>query len=206
MATITGTQIVDRVRYLSQDTDASNYRDSDANMLALLNEAVRALCELVPAESLSTENITLVAGAKQSIPAKAVSLVNVLRNMGAAGATPGDAITPTARDLLDIFVPGWQNSAAVTTIVHYIPDAKNPKVFHVYPPAASGIAVEAVLAVPPVEMTALSETIKVNDTYAAALINYVMFRIYSKDAEDAANTTLAKGYYDAFRAAVGDGA
>lgn len=200
MATFTGTQIVARARFLSQDTDPAKYRDSDPDMLAWLNEATRALCELVPAESLSTEDLVLVAGAKQTIPARATALVDVVRNVD------GNAVTPTSRELLDVFTPGWQTMANASSIVHYIPSAKNPKVFHTYPPATAGVELEVVLAVPPAEMAALTETIKVNDTYAAALINYVLFRLYSKDAEDAANAALAKGYYDAFRAASGGGA
>lgn len=205
MATITGTQIVQSVRILAHDTEEP-YRDEDAEMLIWLNEATRALCELIPAESTSTENLTLAAGAKQTLPAKALALMSVLRNMGASGATPGLAITPTSRDLLDRFVPGWQNESQSATVVHYMQDVKNPKVFHVYPPAQANIQIEAVLAVPPVAMTSLTEVIKVNDTYAAALINYILFRIFSKDAESEGNAALAKVYYGAFTAAAGSGA
>jgi hypothetical protein len=203
MATVTGTQIANSVRFLAQDEDDSAYRYADAEILTWLNEAQVALCTVVPAESTKTVGIPLVAGALQTLPAEAISLNSILRNLGVGGVTPGNAITPTVRNMLDVFVPSWQNAAQTAAIVHYIPDATNPKRFHVYPPSVVNNYVEAVYTVVPTPLGSLASVVSVNDTYVPALVNYVLFRLYSKDAEDASNAALAEAYYKAFASAAG---
>jgi hypothetical protein len=43
----------------------------------------------------------------------------------------------------------------------------------------------------------------VDDVYATTLINYILYRAYSKDAEYAANGALATAYYGQFMALLG---
>jgi hypothetical protein len=48
-----------------------------------------------------------------------------------------------------------------------------------------------------------SETIKIVDSYANAMLDYMLYRAYSKDAEYAANAQRAMGHYQAMQAALG---
>ena len=45
--------------------------------------------------------------------------------------------------------------------------------------------------------------ILVDDVYATALINYMLYRAYSKDAEYAANAAQATAFYQQFMALLG---
>ncbi len=48
-----------------------------------------------------------------------------------------------------------------------------------------------------------SETIKIVDSYANAMLDYVLYRAYSKDAEYAANVQRAQGHYTVMQTALG---
>jgi hypothetical protein len=48
----------------------------------------------------------------------------------------------------------------------------------------------------------LTSTITLDDIYISALTDYTLYRAYSKDAEYAANTTLASAYYQNFTALI----
>lgn len=199
---MTGMQIAERLRRLLQDENLSAPRYTDAELLAWLNEAYLAIIKIVPAEGMRVGNITLAAGVNQSLPAGGILLVSVRRNMDLSGAV----ITPTSRAALDAFVPGWHTSTQASTIVHYMPDATDASRFSVYPPALANTVVEAQWVHTPEPATSLSEEIKVRDVFAPALVNYVAFRLYSKDADDASNAQVASAYYSAFLSAAGSAA
>lgn len=49
----------------------------------------------------------------------------------------------------------------------------------------------------------MATPIKLDDIYANAILDYVLYRAYSKDAEYAANASRAALHYQAFTAALG---
>lgn len=67
---------------------------------------------------------------------------------------------------------------------------------------AKNHAVELVYSASPTDCT-LSSTISVDDIYANALLDYVLYRAYSKDADYAQNAQLAVAHYQAFSASLG---
>ena len=204
MPTITGSSIVDRAGVLLQDLASVRWERSE--LLAWLNDGQRAAVALKPELSTSTAPLQLAAGVtKQAIPSGALRLLNVTRNLGAAGTTPGAAIRVVDRASLDAFVPTWHADAnAVGLIQHFIPDAGDPRAFYVYPKApATAWYIEVVTSVPPADTNDSGGAIGIDDVYAPALLNYVLFRAYSKDAEAAASAQLATSYFAAFRAELG---
>lgn len=200
---MTGTQIAEQLRRLLQDEDLSAPRYTDAELLAWLNEAYLALIKIVPAEGMRVGNITLAAGINQSLPDGGIALIEVRRNMGINGASPGRVLTLMSREALDAFLPDWPSSAQTAVLLHYMPDVADASRFYVYPPALPDTTVEAKWVHTPESATSLSETIKVRDVFAPALVNYVAFRLYSKDADDASNAQIASAYYSAFLSAAG---
>jgi len=48
-----------------------------------------------------------------------------------------------------------------------------------------------------------AEPILIDDVYATALVNYMLYRSYSKDAEYAANAAQAQAYYQQFMLLLG---
>lgn len=202
MATITAQEIVDRAGVLIQD--ATNVRWPESELLDWLNDGQREIVLVRPEAHSTNTAVQLAEGTKQSIPADGISLLDIVRNMGTDGVTPGNAVRIIDREVLDAQRPDWHTEAAAASVKHYMYDGRNPKNFYVYPPqpAVSQGYVELVYASSPTDC-ALVDAIKVDDVYANALLDYILYRAYSKDAEYAANAPRAVGHYQAFMQSLG---
>ena len=203
MATIQVNNLVSRAATLIQD--ATNIRWPTSELIDWLNDGQREIVLLKPQASVKNESVALTTGAtKQTIPAAGVMLIDVARNMGAAGSTPGDAIRVTSREVLDAQKPTWHSDANTDgKIKHYMFDPRDPKTFYVYPKApATAWYVEVIYSASPTDCSA-GGTIQIDDIYANALLDYVLYRAYSKDAEYAQNAQLAVAHYQAFSNSIG---
>ena len=204
MSTITGKSIVDRASLLLQDV--TNVRwGTTSDLLLWLNDGQREVVLLKPEACVSSAAILLTANAtKQNIVTasspKAIMLIDIVRNMGAAGTTDGDGIRLSSREILDAGIPNWHSATNTAgKIVHDVFDPRNPKTFYVFPKAPSSAwYVEAVFSSSPTDTDYASAVIGVDDIYANALLDYVMYRAYSKDADYAQNAQLAAAHYQAF--------
>ena len=123
-----------------------------------------------------------VAGTKQTLPSDGVALIDISRNFAADGTTPGRAVRPVKRAQLDKNLPDWHNAAATLDALHYTYDRQNPKVFYVYPPSNAVGKLEIIYGASPADATLVS-TISIDDTWQTALLNYMVFRCLSKEAE-----------------------
>ena len=196
MATLTTTPVLSRVSTLLQDT--TNIRWTKAELLNYLSDAQREVCFLKPDAHAKTATLTLTADTKQAIPADGVTLIDVVRNMTGTKRAPR-AVT---REILDAQIPGWHSSTPAAEVQHFTFDPQNQKIFYVYPPNTGTGSLEIVYAASPVELTD-GATLAIDDVWMPALVNYVMYRCYSKDAEYAANAQLAAAYYQAFTGQMG---
>lgn len=197
MPTITAKTITSRASVLLQDT--TNIRWPEAELLQWLNDGQREIVLYKPSAFSKTAVMQLVPGTKQNLPADGTTLIGITRNMGTTGTAPGNVIRMTTREVLDSQIPNWHTTAANATALHYTYSLAEPKTFYVYPPQpATGMnQVEVVYAGAPTDV-GINDVIRLDDLYMTALINYVMYRAYSKDAEFAANVQLAAAYYQAF--------
>lgn len=203
MATIQVNNLVSRAATLIQD--ATNIRWPTTELIDWLNDGQREIVLLKPQASVKNESVQLTTGStKQSIPAAGVMLIDVARNMGAAGSTPGDAIRVTSREVLDAQKPTWHSDANTDgKIKHYMFDPRDPKTFYVYPKApATAWYVELIYSASPTDCSA-GGVIQIDDIYANALLDYILYRAYSKDAEYAQNAQLAIAHYSAFSNSLG---
>lgn len=192
MAT-TAASVISTTSTLLQDT--TNVRWPTAELLNYLNDGQREIALYKPNASVTTTNKVLGAGSKQSLPSDGLVLIDVVRNMG-NGAQPGNAIRVVAREVLDAQVPDW-HTATGAAVKHYVYSSMDPKTFYVYP-AASGSAIEITYGQTPATVAAVGNNITVDDIWTPALVNYICYRAYSKDAEYAANAAAAQSYYQAF--------
>lgn len=202
MGAITGTEISNAVRILSQD-NGSTKRYEDSTHLVWMNEALRAVCAKHPEESSVMQVLALGAGIWQTLPTSALRLLKPICNMGVGGATYGSAVRFTDKDALEQFNPNWQTATAAQDIEHvlYDPDLDSRR-FAVYPPALVTSTVQVLYATIPTAMVALADAIPINDSYANAVQAYMMFRYFSTDTEDAANAQAAASYYELFKTEV----
>lgn len=198
MAVTTVAAMLSRASVILQDP--TNIRWPQTELLDWLNDGQREIALYKPNVFVKNTVQQLVSGTKQTLPADGVTLVDVVRNMGVNGSTPGDAIRVVTREILDAQVRGWHSSTASATTKHYVYTPLDPKTFYVYPPQPSSGAgqVEVIYVASPTDATLVS-TITIDDVYMTALLNYILFRAYTKDAEYANNAQLAAAYYQQFQ-------
>lgn len=191
MGTITGQTLADNAAGLIHDT--SRIRWTDTDWLQWLNDAQRAAVLLKPEAHVVNDAVLLTPSVtRQTLPAGGVQFVSLLRNLGVDGATPGSVIRVAARDSLDAVAPDWHTEAATGKVNNFVFDPRDPLHFYIYPKAPdTAWYVELVYSSIPGEMSALSETIDLEDVYANVLVSYMLYRAYLRDAEYAQNAELA---------------
>lgn len=194
--------ILTRATDILQDT--TSVRWPEAEMLRWMSDAQREIVLYRPDASVTNTNFQLASGAtKQTLPSQAIRLIDVVRNMGAAGSTPGRVIRNINREILDAQIPTWHSDAGAAEVKHFMWDARDPKNFYVYPKPTSASYVEVIYSVSPTEITTNSQNISVDDFYANTILDYMLYRAYSKDAEYTGNAQRAVAHYQAFTTALG---
>lgn len=192
--------IVDRAGLALQDEE--HVRWTTLELFEWINEGAAMIVSLKPAAGAKMVVLALDAGAQQRIDDEVVQQFDLVCNVGADEQTPGRAIRRTERHLLDSANPNWHSMKPSGTIKHYTWDDRTPNAFFVYPPAVADTRVMASLAVLPDDVTSVDDALVLNVKYSAALLNYVLFRAFSKESEFG-NGTLAAAYYEAFKDALG---
>ena len=198
MATIVAQNLVSRAATILQDS--TNTRWPEDELLDWLNDGQREVVLYKPDANPKTETVSLVAGTKQGIPAYGLSLLDVIRNVD--GGSPGRATRIIERRVMDEQLPDWHHETPASEVKHYVFDERNPKVFWVYPPNNGSGEVDVLFSSAPTDI-ALSDTLGVDDIYANALVDYMLYRAYLKDADYAANDQRSANQYERFMAAVG---
>ena len=87
-------------------------------------------------------------------------------------------------------------------VKHFVYSERNSKYFYVYPPNTGTGTLELVYSASPLN-AALGGLISVDDIYQSVLLDYILYRAWSKDAEYATNPTRASAHYTAFVNALG---
>lgn len=185
--------------------DKTNIRWTVPELIRSLNDGQRAIVLLRPDASAVNTPHQLVVGSRQRIPDNGLRLLDVTRNMGANGALAGRAIRIVQREVLDSQLPDWHTQTS-NVVRHYMLDNRDPKRFYVYPavPPNASVFVELVYSSNPRDVASDTDVIAIDDIYAPALVNYVVFRSYSKDAEYTADGNAATLHYQAFTKLLGD--
>jgi hypothetical protein len=187
-------QLIDSAAIILQDV--TNVRWPRPELLAWLNQAQLQIAMIRPDASVANQNITLVAGTKQSIPAPGLHLLDIVRNNN------GAAIRLVSREVLDSFSTGWHAAAPSTKIKHYTIDQRDPSVFYVYPAAVAGTIVEGVYSIPPADCATEAAPIFSN-IYASPILDWMLYRSYLKDSEFANDLAKADGYMNKFMTMLG---
>lgn len=201
MGTVTAQTIIDKASV--QLIDLTNIRWTRSELLAWLNDGMRQIVLIQPSASSTTVSKKLDAGTRQTLPTGGWLLLQMYRNMGTSGTTPGRAIRIVSRELLDNFNPNWHTATAAAEVRNYIYDTQDQTAFYVYPPSTGTQYVELNYSAQPTNLTSESEVIPLFDIYQSSLVDYILYRACSKDAEYAPGLQLAQGYLATFVAAVG---
>ena len=201
MPTILASTQIAKAQILSQDTTAIRWAMSE--WLGWLNDGQREIAIIRPSAYSKIANVPLVAGTRQTLPADAVAFVEFMRNMGVGGAVPGQSARPVTRRLMDSQTPNWHSQTQSAVVQHYIFEPLSPKTFYVYPPSLGTTQVEVLYEASPPDVATVSSVISLDDVYANALLDYLMYRAYSKDSEFIGNAERAVLYRKAFETSLG---
>ena len=208
---LSGANLISRIQDTLQDT--TGVRWTSAELLRYINDAQREVVNFRPEATAKHVNNSLATGTEQAVPG--LTLIKVVRNMSSNqdGATGGRTIRLVDEDILNSIEPDWHNptvtgdAAHGTIIKHYIFDPDDPKKFYVYPGVKSGLNayIEIVYSDVPTDLSSTSSTIGMDDIYGNALVDYVLYRCYMKDAEFAGNAQRAGSHYQLFMASISGG-
>ena len=211
MATAKVVDLVSRAQTLLQDT--TSVRWPVLELQGWLNDSYRETVNLRPDANTATGEFTCAAGARQIVTttfSSALRVIEVVRNTATTSAK--GAVRLVNRRMLDDQRRNWYAETPTVDIQHYMYDPRLPKEFLVYPPASTAARLEVVYSsVPLAHMLteaqlinpATADVIRIDDSYFNALLDYVLYRAYSKDAEYTANAQRAVAHYQAFQNALG---
>ncbi len=202
MGTIIARAVIEKAQIILQDTTGVRW-PSDTELLGWLNDGQREVMVFKPNANVRNVAVRLAAGTKQQLPADGVQLIDVVRNMGTNGTTPGRAVRIVMREILDAQVPNWHAATADAAVKHYTYTVLDPKTFYVYPPqpASNQGYVELAYGAAPADAT-INGAITLDDIYQNVLVDYILYRAYSKDTEYAADQNRAATHQNAYIAAL----
>lgn len=200
MGTVTAKTIIDKASI--QLIDLTNIRWTRAELLSWLNDGLRQIVTIQPSASATTVSKLLVAGTRQSIPTNGWLLLSVYRNMGTNGTTPGRVIRLISREILDSFNPYWNTDTATAEVRNCIYTDQDQTAFYVYPPNTGTQYIELNYSAQPADLTLETQPIPIFDVFQSALVDYILYRACSKDAEYAPGVALSQSYMATFIAAI----
>lgn len=215
------TKVIDIVRRVERIlNDDSAIRWTRLELQDWINDAYKEIVIARPDANAQTVTVCLAVGTRQKLtdPAtinltSALRVLDVIRNM--AATSDKRAIRLVDRAVLDDQMPTWHAATGAVTVSHWMFDPKTPKEFLVFPPATAASTVELAYSSVPVPHalaeTALNPfaavpdttTIGLDDIYANTVLDYILYRAYSKDASYAANSNRATGHLNAYSQSLG---
>lgn len=215
---IFASELMDRARRIIQDETSVRWPLAELNMW--INDALREVVLQKPSASSRNRVLTLSPGTYQQIPSDCLALLRVVRNIVSVGEgdvrSGGRAIRVVARDVMDAQHPNWHDDYEYPfkpVVKHYMYDEADPKSFYVFPGNDGTGKIEAVVSrVPdPVvpllqdveDIEAYHTSIDMPDIYANAILDYILYRAYSKDAQYAGNLQRAAAHYQQFANSLG---
>ena len=195
--------IIDKASLLLADVSQSFWLVSE--LLGWLNDGQRDIATAAPQANVKNTPLQLVAGVKQSLPTDGILLFDIPFNLGTLGTVIGTTINHVPKDIMLKRIPGWTSTLPSPIVKHYIYTPSDPLVFYVYPPQPlTPRYVECVYsAMPAIIANANAGTkITIPDFYQSALLDYVLYRAFSKDYDNSAQLARAQEHYQLFSTAI----
>lgn len=216
------TDIMRRALYVLQDHDAVRWTAPE--MRLWVNDALREIAVRKPTATAASVEIALQTGTWQQLPDAYQSLIEVTRNLATldgdvARRGGGRVVTPVRRQDMDEALPGWQDAAVLpysAVVQHYIEEPIDRRAFYVVPGNDGTGRVEAVVsrlpdevAEPPfgsaTDVQAYTAPLDMRDEYRGAVLDFVLYRAYSKDMQLAGAAARAAAHFQQFAEVLGTG-
>lgn len=201
MTTIKVVDVIAQAETIIQDK--TNTRWPKQEWLDWFNGAVLAVIGLRPDANIANELFSTTANtALQALPAEGLKLINVINN----DAT-GKQIRRIDKRMLDDQVDNWYAETG-SDIDHYVYDDRDPKNFWVYPSTVVPHSIRIIYSKAPEAITIADfaadvQVLPVDDSYMNPILDFMMYRAYSKDADYAQNAQRAQSHLQVFQLALG---
>ena len=181
-----------------------------------LNDAMDQITSMHPRAATRYVTLTLAAGTRQDLrvidpSTRWVRLYELVCNV-VGDAPTGMAIRMVPRMAVDVRSPNWRARPATSTVVReYMLDERDAYTFDVNPPVAAGTKVLALVGARPAPCMSVDEDVLVDpdeefplfDGYDIPAVDYVLFRAFSKDANDPQYASRAAAHLQSFQLAMG---
>ena len=201
-ATVKVIDLIDKAEEILQDN--TNVKWSQQSLLSYLNDAQREIVLIRPDANVSNEQFTLAQSAKQTLPADALRLLSLYKNASPTTKT----IQNIQKKVLDDTVSDWYGTSG-TFVEYYVYDERDPKNFYVYPhPSGGGHTADIVFSFAPdkiniADFSTSTTVIGLDDIYANAIFDYMLYRAYQKDTESASDLNKATLFLQSFQNSMG---
>ena len=205
----TAYNLILRAQGILQDTTGQQWSEED--LLREVNAGQTMIAVMAPDACTVKRAVRLVEGVRQQLPADCINALGITRNLGADGLTVGDVIFPVDLANLSGFLPGWEAGTPAASVSGFYYEPTMPREFIVYPPATAGVYVEAAMRVNPAAILYdeagewQTVGLAINPKYEEALLEFILFRAYAKDSEDAQNLNRSSMHQQAFMGLVQSG-
>ena len=211
MSTVKVVDLISRAHTILLDTTAVRW--SALELQNWLNDGYREVVTLHPDANAQTATFTCSAGYRQDISSaysRAYRLLEVICNK--APTSRKRPVQLVSRKSMDTMRPGWYAETPSVNIEKYVYDTRVPKEFLVYPPATTAAQLEIryttvpephALAEVQLMNSATAEVIRLDDVYGNPLLDYILYRAYTKDAEQPNNAARAVAHYQAMVTSLG---
>lgn len=199
-----------RISTLLNDNDAVRWPLPER--LDWLNDGAIRVCAAKP--NANTSELTLLlsstgTGARRTLT-PGIGLVRVVYAEANKIKYSPSIVSP---QIIAAFNPAWQSMPPSGRIDHVIYDPATPNIFFVYPPndGTGKLVIEVTKAPDPIaaptapdDIASYSMGLPLGDDYMGVLVDYVMYRAYSKDASQPNALTRAQAHFQAFQIAIGE--
>lgn len=205
--------VLDRARTIA--LDETSVRWPLVELCKWLNDGQREIVVHKPSALARNAPLNLAAGTLQIVPPIYLGLLRLTRNLTAVVGdvrTGGRVVRVASREMLDAQNPDWHNPVALPyakQVRHFVVDEQDPMHFYVYPGNDGTGIVEGIFAgnpddvqidvgADPEKLESYDKPLEFQDPYGNALIDYVLYRAYSKDSNFVGSGQRAAAHYAQF--------
>lgn len=150
----------------------------DANLLALINEAERAICALKREAYPIRATLTLVAGTWQTLPADGLAIMDLYHNV-----VSGRRAILCNRELMDAAAISFPIATQETDVQEWTKDDRDPTRFDVIPPNNGSGQVIALYGATPPAIAAVGNPINLLDIYEQCIKAFVIAQAYAENTD-----------------------
>lgn len=178
--------------------DETSKRWPNEELLNWYNDAIRQIVIIRPDASTMRYYHTCTNETRQELDADDIRLIEITHNRD------GGVIHSISREILDAHFPNWHADQTAHSAVQYFAyDERYPRTFYLYPRPTAGIEIEIVtsrLPAPAVIADFQTDTtvISLHDIYTNPVIDYLLFRAFSKDSKEG-SANKANNHYQLFK-------